>query len=321
MPSPWWSRLGSLALATLGLLPSPAAASTRATRAALCAAVAARPGASARIAVVSAFPAEVAPLIARITGAVAVDVDGRTFYTGEIAGVRVVLGITGIAMVNAATTAESLVAHFDDINAFVFSGVAGSRPPRRIADVTVPTRWLEVSSGEIFDSDRVLLGLARRARKRVTLERCGNVPPPDGTILCLPHQPGIFVGGLGESEDPYGGAAYPCIPGAGELLGCEFPAPAMQAEGAGSGAATTQGPVAEDEESAAVARVATEHGIPFVAFRAVSDGPADPLGLPGFPAQFLAYYRITAANAATSTTAMLDRLATLGTQRSWCPAP
>jgi nucleoside phosphorylase len=65
--------------------------------------------------------------------------------------------------------------------------------------------------------------------------------------------------------------------------------------------------VAADNESASVARVAAAAGIPFVAFRAVSDGAGDPLHLPGFPVQFFVYARLAAHNAAAATAAFLSR--------------
>ena len=62
-------------------------------------------------------------------------------------------------------------------------------------------------------------------------------------------------------------------------------------------------------ETAAAAREAAARGVRFIAFRAVSDGAEDPLGLPGFPAQFFAYYRLAATNAAIAVTAFLEQLA------------
>jgi nucleoside phosphorylase len=64
-----------------------------------------------------------------------------------------------------------------------------------------------------------------------------------------------------------------------------------------------------DMETAAIAREAATRGLPYIAFRAGSDGSGDPLGLPGFPAQFYAYYRLAARNAAAATSAFLERLA------------
>ena len=54
------------------------------------------------------------------------------------------------------------------------------------------------------------------------------------------------------------------------------------------------------------ARGAAVRGLPFIAFRAVSDGEGDPLGVPGFPAQFFAYYRLAARNATAATVAFLE---------------
>src|SRR5207244_1901635 len=98
--------------------------------------------------------------------------------------------------------------------------------------------------------------------------------------------------------DPFGGRAFPCTPGGGPIFGCE-------ALLAGPLVPDALPPDAMDMETAAVARVAGDAGVPYVAFRGVSDGSGDPLGLPGFPAQFFAYYRLAAENAAAVTTAFL----------------
>jgi len=47
--------------------------------------------------------------------------------------------------------------------------------------------------------------------------------------------------------------------------------------------------------------------LPFVAFRASSDGPGDPLGLEGF-LQFFAWYRLASRNAASATASFLAGL-------------
>ena len=53
---------------------------------------------------------------------------------------------------------------------------------------------------------------------------------------------------------------------------------------------------------------AAERGVPFIAFRAVSDGEGDPLNLRGFPDQFYAYYPLAAHNAAAAAEAFVSRL-------------
>ena len=59
-------------------------------------------------------------------------------------------------------------------------------------------------------------------------------------------------------------------------------------------------------ETAAVARVAAEKHVPFIGFRALSDGLGDPLMLPGFPAQFFVYRQYAAENAAAVELAFLS---------------
>jgi len=64
-------------------------------------------------------------------------------------------------------------------------------------------------------------------------------------------------------------------------------------------------------ETAAVARVAAELDVPFLGIRGVSDGPGDPLGERGFPAQFFDYYVISADNAAIVARSVVAQLETL----------
>ncbi|MCA1833262.1 MAG: hypothetical protein LC750_11155 [Actinobacteria bacterium] len=65
-----------------------------------------------------------------------------------------------------------------------------------------------------------------------------------------------------------------------------------------------------DMETAAVAQVANANTIPFIAFRALSDGLGDPLHLPGFPFQFFYYRQLAADNAAEMTLAFLQAWST-----------
>jgi hypothetical protein len=75
-----------------------------------------------------------------------------------------------------------------------------------------------------------------------------------------------------------------------------------------------------DMETATVARVALEHGVPFLAMRAVSDGTGDPLGEDrGFFVQFADYYRLAATNAALVTRAVVVEIARLARKPSARP--
>jgi nucleoside phosphorylase len=251
------------------------------------------------VAVLSAFPAELAPLVAAAEVETTVEADGRRYDIGRLEGVRVVLGLTGIGTVNAADRATAVIRSFAP-TAIVMSAVAGSR--YRIGDVVIPAQWLEERDGSTFAVNPAMLALARRAATALPapLQTCTRVPPasPDGNTVCLPYEPAVVFAVQGQSGDPFNGQAFACVPGGGEIFGCELPlAPA-------AGVAAE----AEDMETAAVAHAAAAEDVPFVAMRAVSDGAGDPLGDRQFPAQFLDYYRLAAENAALVTRAFLAEL-------------
>jgi adenosylhomocysteine nucleosidase len=262
------------------------------------------------IAIVSAFPAELAPLVAATAIDSTVEVDGRQYYTGRLNGVHVVLGLTGIGLVNADTTARTVLEHFAPA-ALLMSGVAGS--PNRIAEVVVPDDWMLGDATDVFPVNPALAAIAARAKAALPapLEHCTRVPPGSASaaFVCLPFEPQVILGGHGVSSDPYGGMAFPCG-GGGDVFGCELPAPSS---GAIAAAVTT--PDIEDMETAAVATAAIDHDVPFLAMRAVSDGAGDPLGDRGFPTQFFDYYVLAARNAALVTGTVVGEVANLRTDR------
>ena len=300
-------RSTSTVLLLAALLSGTTPAAGQTTVPGLCEAIAAREGASAYVLVLSAFPAEVAAVLEQTTIQDRVEYNGRLIRIGDIGGVRVVVTLTEIGLLNAAATTEALLARYP-IAAVVFSGVAGSF--YQIADVTVASSFEETATGGVFDANPVLLALARRAARDVDLERC-TVPPNRTQMVCFPKKPRMRVGGVGQSADPFGSSPAVCDPGGGPVFGCDATEPTPAATRPGK----SDEPVAEDMETAAVARVATAHGVPWVGLRGVSDGAGDPLGLPGFPAQFFAYYPISAHNAAVGAAALLGRLARIADAR------
>lgn len=261
------------------------------------------------IAVFSAFPAELAPLVEAATIEETVTIDDHIFRRGVLAGVPVVVAMTGVGLVNAENTTRTLLDHFE-VTGIVFSGVAGST--RNIGDVTVPVEWRD-TEGRTFPAHPPWLALAEEvAASGVELERCAvPVSKPDRGEVCMPQQPIIAVGGFGSSSDPFNGMPFNCTMGGNDVFGCDIVTSSGAATAGFAAKAKTvleEEPVAVDMETAAVARVAAEKGLPFIAFRAVSDGANDPLGLMGFFEQFFAYYRLAADNAAIATIAFLERL-------------
>jgi nucleoside phosphorylase len=242
-----------------------------------------------------------------------VKIDDHVFREGKLGGVSVVIGMTGIGLLNATNTTRAMLDRFK-VNGVVFSGVAGST--LRIGDVSVPATW-SLKDGRTYAAYQPWLDLAETITTpgAVSLENC-TVVPASGQAVCLTYEPAIALGGVGQSSDPFGKVPVRCRARGDDVFGCDVTsAGSASVSEADSGAhetvaaADAEAPIVEDMETAAVAREVTARGLPFIGFRSVSDGPGDPLGLPGFPAQFFAYYRLAAHNAAAATAAFLERLA------------
>lgn len=283
----------------------------------LCATAEAEQTGAPYVAILSAFPAELAYLVAAAEIETTAEVEGRPYYLGRLDGVRVILGLTGIGMVNATSTARTLLASFE-VAGLVMSGVAGSW--HRIGDVVLAEHWVERGRERVLHANPAMLALARRAETALParLEKCTLVPPTsvDASLVCLPHDPAVVFGDRGLSGDPFGGGVFPCTPGSGDIFGCDLPQPMRAGVTLGRREPVEAAPDALDMESAAVARAAARRGVPFLAVRAVSDGAGDPLGDRGFPAQFFDYYRLAAHNAGVVTRAIVAQIGRLATDAS-----
>lgn len=243
--------------------------------------------ATPRIAVMSAFAPELALLRARLHTARTYIVNGVEFTTGTLESHPVVLLLSGISMVNASMNTQLLFDRFH-VSRLIFSGIAGGvNPALHIGDVSVPERWgqyLEVvmmretapgqfqapsSKGKFefapygmmqprdtrvrrtgqtqfqekfwFDADPGMLAVARTLRN-VPLHAC------DAQQQCLRHTPRLVVGGNGVS-----GQAFVDNAAFRQYAYHTFHANVL------------------DMESAACAMVAYGNGIPFIAFRSLSD--------------------------------------------------
>ncbi|MFN2544181.1 MAG: hypothetical protein ABR600_06365 [Actinomycetota bacterium] len=295
-----------------------------------------------RLLVLSAFPGEIDGLLTQATlrAEDTVHEDGRTFFVGKLEANEVVLALTGIGLVNATETTRLAFKHFrcgsrTAFTGVVFSGVSGGRS--FIGDVGVPSRWTGDEGKTWLHTDPAMLTTARKVARSGTVQLSADTPVGDAPCvgtdpdlvrsIHLEHAPRIFIGGNGKSTDPFGGRRFPCIPGGGDIFGCEpCRAPSHEVPDVQrfvSGAAPFVDPNfflgyfkapppadttyrAEDMETAGVALVASRAHVPFIAFRAQSDGKGDPLGLPGFPFQFFIYRQLAADNAAATTRAFLQ---------------
>ncbi len=269
-----------------------------------------------RIGIVSAFGAEAAILVKETRGARTWTINGNRFTTGTLRGNRVVIVLSGVSMINAAMTTQTLIDHFR-IERLVMSGISGGvDPAHHVGDVLVPDTWvmpLEVfwhhdsslptpcgapgelsclglrlaridgkpvapftlpggaatglfmrenhatrpggaAEGEyVFDYrvDPAMLAVAKEIAP--TLARCGPkaARSADGAVdpgLCVGTQPRIVVGGRGVS-----GTAF--------LANAAYRAYLFEQIGAQT----------VDMETASLAHVAFVNGIPYIAFRSLSD--------------------------------------------------
>ncbi len=263
-----------------------------------------------RIAVLSAFAEELAYIRGQVTDPQVVVIHGQSFTTGRLAGRDVVLAESGVSMVNAALTAQTAIDQFT-VSALLFSGIAGGvNPDLGIGDVVVPAQWGEYqeqvfaraagagwSTGlrgrpfpnfemmfpqnvSVFRFDRAadsaeerfwfaadpaLLAAARAAAPGAVLERCA-LP-----AVCLDRAPRVALGGNGVSGPTFvDNAVYRA------WVWQTFQADAL------------------DMESAAAAHVAYTNGVPFLAFRSLSDLAGGDAGAN----QLIVFYRLAAAQAA-----------------------
>jgi nucleoside phosphorylase len=296
------------------------------------------PACRARLLVLSAFPAEIGPLLAQTQVQRTEVIDGRVFFVGRLKGNDVVLALTGIGLMNAAHTTRTALDHFAcasgrGIDGIVFSGVSGGHT--YIGDVTVPRRWTMDDGKTWSPADPRMLATARGAIARgIRLQKiaplgdcaCIGADPDAVKPITLPHAPQILVGGNGRSSDPFQGHTFPCVPAGGDVFGCQpckyqrlfaddvprfadgfsalFTDPNFFLKYKNS--TTPPNYDADDMETAAVARVAASKQVPFIGFRALSDGLGDPLHGLGFPEQFFVYRQYAAENAAAVALAFLS---------------
>lgn len=293
-----------------------------------------------RTLVVSAYPSEADAILThvKLDERSSIVLKDHHYYLGSIEGRPVVTTMTGIGFVNAMQTTKTAIEGFtchangSTINAVVFSGVAGGAGRTQVADVAAPSRWT-VNDGKSWTSvDPRMLAVARKIKPTFTSVNTAGDPlctcqdPDLVPLIDLKRTPKLYVGGDGSSADTNSHSeAQLCLPGGGDVFGCEpchapdravdpvatvttFPAffsNLIRSNASGTTSASGRTYDAVDQETGAVQQVAKAKKVPFLAFRGMSDGPGDPLGLPGFPFQFFFYKQIAAENAASATAAFL----------------
>ncbi len=241
---------------------------------------------TARTAILVAFPPEWAALAHRVVDPVEHRIAGRLVLAGTLADRPVLLAETGISMVNAAMTTQAVIDRFA-ASRIIVSGIAGGIDPGfAIGDVLVPARW-----GQFLE---VAMGRAQPGG-------FGNPALPGATDLPgfgMMHPRDVILGSATE-----GAQAHRWFPADPDLLAIAAtladgpPLACRTADGQGLGhqprvvtggtgvsgpgfvdnadyrryLATVHDARLVDMESAAAAQVAFANGVPFIAFRSLSD--------------------------------------------------
>jgi adenosylhomocysteine nucleosidase len=96
---------------------------------------------SPRFGIVSAFGAEADILLAKTTGAHKYVINGNEFTTGTLNRNRVVIVLTGVGLENASMITQIMLDHFR-IKHLLLSGIAGAIDPSdHVGDVVIPENW------------------------------------------------------------------------------------------------------------------------------------------------------------------------------------
>jgi adenosylhomocysteine nucleosidase len=201
----------------------------------------------ATVAILSALAEEQSGLLRLLTGAQCHRRAGREFWVGQVGAQRVVLALSRIGKVAAATTATTLIEHFG-AQQVVFTGVAGGLDAGvKVGDVVIADAFLQhdMDASPLFAKHEVPLYGRSRFPTDVTLtaqlHRAASILANTHAITV--HQ-GLIVSG-----DRF----------VATLAECQ----ALQA--------TLPDALAVEMEGAAVAQVCHDYAIPFAAMRSISD--------------------------------------------------
>jgi adenosylhomocysteine nucleosidase len=185
---------------------------------------------------------------------------GREFWTGELHGQPVVLGLSRMGKVAAATTTATLIEAFG-VGRVVFTGVAGGVGPQvRVGDVVVGSGFVQhdmdvsplfprfevpLYGKTVFPGDPELT--------KLLVQACHSAlgpGAPSGAPVAVHH-------GLIASGDQFVSGAAQSASIVQSLL------------------ASGHVPLAVEMEGAAVAQVCADYGVPFAAVRTISDRADD----------------------------------------------
>jgi adenosylhomocysteine nucleosidase len=212
------------------------------------------------LAILSALAEEQAGLVEQLQEAQCISHAGRTFWQGRLGGLAVVLALSRIGKVAAATTSVALIERFGATR-MVFTGVAGGVGPGvQVGDVVVGTGYVQhdmdasplfpryqipLTGQTVLKADGALAGTLAAASEAglAGLRHAGRVPVVHQGLIASGDR---FVNGQDETRQIVQSLRH---------HGYE--------------------PLAVEMEGAAVAQVCCDYGLPFAAVRTISDRADD----------------------------------------------
>ncbi|GAB1385011.1 5'-methylthioadenosine/adenosylhomocysteine nucleosidase [Melaminivora sp.] len=214
-------------------------------------------------AILSALPQEQGSLVQALQNPERIEHAGRSFWRGQLHGQLLVLALSGIGKVAAASTSASLIERFG-VQRLVFTGVAGGLGAGvQVGDVVLAREFLQhdMDASPLFARWQVP-GHAVRMACDESLTAMLSIAASHGLALGnagFDHEktPPRLHQGLIASGDRFVSTAAASQQLRQELLAAGHDALAVEMEGA------------------AVAQVCHEHGLPFAAIRTISDRADD----------------------------------------------
>lgn len=202
-------------------------------------------------AILSALPEEQAGVLALLQSPRCTVHAGREFWRGTVHGRQVVLALSRIGKVAAATTATALIEHFR-VKRMVFTGVAGGlATPVQVGDAVVGTQYLQHD----FDASPLFTRYEIPGYGRTRFDADANLVAIISEAVCATFERAngrnsmkMHVG-LIASGDRF-------VSSAAEVKALRLALPDA---------------LCVEMEGAAVAQVCHDYGVPFVAVRTISD--------------------------------------------------
>lgn len=210
----------------------------------------------APIAILSALAEEQSGLIEQLHQAQSIQHAGREFWCGVLHGQPVVLGLSRMGKVAAATTTAALIEKFGAMRV-VFTGVAGGVGTGvRVGDVVISTGFVQHDMNAYPLFPRFEIPLTGQTVSPTDTDLTAVLTTACRTTLCYGvsgHRAATIHLGLIASGDQFiNSAAH-----------AHAIVQSLQAQG--------HAPLAVEMEGAAVAQVCADYGIPFAAVRTISD--------------------------------------------------